>query len=430
MSITDAAGNPPSPAPSGLYLHLSTTRIVVIAIALLTPWVLIVVKSASRPRANITSHQPIAAVPPTAPTTTASHSPVPAGPWGELEVTPIQIEAPADAAVRFAQADTSTWYFPHCTSDKLSGILKSAGLTDAQRQSIVQAATPDPASDGLAVKPDPAIVAALSYEVRTALYQVLADDPRNAQSEPFRRPPDPANDWFADLGLNEQAASLAKRLVYRRGDLEAFADVSIILPALHTDAERNKLFRALSSQSVLVVRLRIGPQSDLHALLDYWGKDDRQREIQPLLESLAKVPGGDAINIAQILPQFVRTRLYTYPEPVGSAPNGPFDCHWTSLNFWNATPDNRCSNANFVRELLGSAYHRVEKPSQLGDIIFFLNKDGQGIHSATFIAEDIVFTKNGTSISAPWVLMRLPSLLSYYENIDPLKTMVFRKNSL
>ena len=33
--------------------------------------------------------------------------------------------------------------------------------------------------------------------------------------------------------------------------------------------------------------------------------------------------------------------------------NGPCDCHWTSLNFWNAVPDDRFSNPNYVREQLG-----------------------------------------------------------------------------
>jgi hypothetical protein len=347
-----------------------------------------------------------------------------------LEVTPIIIEAPADTAIRFAQADTSNWFFADCNAEKLAKIVKSAGVTDAQREAILRSAAVDPSINGMRVRLDPAIIVSLSHEARTALYQVLSEDPRNPQAEPFRRRPNPANDWFADIGLSEETVSMARKLVYRRGEMEAFADVSAIVPTLHSDTERGQLFRALSSQAVLVVQLRIGPQSDLRKLVDYWGKGDRQREVGPLLESLSKVPGGDEINIAQLLPQFARSRIYTFPEPTGTTANGPLDCHWTSLNFWNATPDDRFTNPVHVREQLGREYHAVEKPTQLGDVIFLLDQKGQGIHSATYVADDIVFTKNGTSVAAPWVLMRLPNLLSYYENVDVVKTLVFRKNGV
>ncbi len=424
MFIADGTANPSLPQRRGIYLHLSKTRIILIALLLVAPWVVILVRAATRPHPAISQpHEKTQA-------TTSSSRPSPTGEWGQLEVTPITIEAPADAAIRFAQADTSTWYFADCTAEKFAGYLKSAGLTDSQRQSIEHSAHGDPAINGVIVKPDPEVLTSLSYDARSALYQILSEDSRNPQAEPFRRRPNPASDWFADIGLNDQAAALARRLVYRRGDMEAFADVSAILPAIHTDTERSKLFQTLSSQAVLVVRLRISPQSDIRALIDYWGKNDRQREVSPLLESLARVPGGDAVNIAQLLTTLARTKLYSYPQPVGSGANGPFDCHWTSLNFWNAVPDDRFSNPNYVREQLGKNYHTVTKPTQLGDVIFFLDKNDQGIHSATYIADDIVFTKNGTSVAAPWVLMRLPSLLTYYENIDPVKTMVFRKNGI
>jgi hypothetical protein len=429
MFVTDATGTPPRRVSRGFHLHLSKSGIAIIGVFLLAPWVFIFVRSGLRPHVDSVAQ----AQPATAPVVAASatsQKPSATGPWGELDVTPITIEAPADAAIRFAQADTSTWYFADCTAEKLAAILKSAGLTDTQREAILRLAVSDPSINGMRVKADSGTIVSLSYEARTALYQVLSEDSRNPQAEPFRRRPNPANDWFAEIGLSEETASMARKLVYRRGEMEAFADVSAIVPTLHTDTERAQLFRALSSQAVLLVQLRITPQTDLRALIDYWGKGDRQREVGPLLESLSKVPGGDEINVAQLLPQFARSRIYTYPEPTGTTANGPLDCHWTSLNFWNSIPDNRFSNPNNVREQLGREYRQVEKPTQLGDVIFLLDQKGQGIHSATYVADDIVFTKNGTSVAAPWVLMRLPNLLSYYENADVVKTLVFRKNGL
>lgn len=103
----------------------------------------------------------------------------------------------------------------------------------------------------------------------------------------------------------------------------------------------------------------------------------------------------------KVSPTLARSKLYTYPKPVGTGASGPCDCRWTSLNFWNAVPDDRRSNPNYVREQLGKNYRAVPKPTQLGDVIFFLDKNDEGIHSATYIADDIVFTKMEPASSPP-----------------------------
>ena len=76
-----------------------------------------------------------------------------------------------------------------------------------------------------------------------------------------------------------------------------------------------------------------------------------------------------------------------------------------------------------------TAYHAIDKPQRLGDIVFLVNKNGDGIHSAVFVADDIVFTKNGSNMAAPWIFMRLADLQTYYETNGAVKTIIFRKNS-
>ena len=113
MFIADGNANPSLAKRRGLYLHLSKTRVVLIALLILAPWVVILVRSGHAAPCSISvAHEK----PPA--TTSAAQTPAPTGEWGQLEVTPITIEAPADAAIRFAQADTSTWYFPNCTAEK------------------------------------------------------------------------------------------------------------------------------------------------------------------------------------------------------------------------------------------------------------------------------------------------------------------------
>jgi hypothetical protein len=424
MFTTDAAGSPPRTLRRGIYLRISKTRAAIFALFVLAPWIVMGAWYVARHRA--------AAVTPTVPlpATAAIARVEPAGPWGELEVTPITIEPPADFAARFAQIDTSTWYFANCTAAGLAELLKSAGLTEEHRDALLRACLPDSTINGLTVKPDLALVTSLSPEARTALYQVLGADRRNPQAEPFRHRHDAPDDWFAGHALASDTVALARKLVFRRGDLDAIADVSAILAGVTADDERAKLFRALTRQATLMVRLRVTPQSDLRALVEYWGRGGREREVGPLLESLARLPGGNLINVAQLLPQFARGRVYTYPEPIGGALNGPLDCHYTSFNFWSAVPDDQFTDAARVGQQLRAAYHVIDQPAQLGDLIFLLDPAGQGLHSAVYVADGICFTKNGSNIASPWILMRLPDLVEYYHGANgPLTVRAFRRNS-
>jgi hypothetical protein len=404
----------------GVYLRISRLRLFVLSLFLFGSWFAVFHFAANKPA-------PAASAPVT---TVAVSQPAPTGPWGELEVTPIDLEPPADAAERFTTVDTSTWYFRNCDTAHLTQLLQTAGLSHAQQEGILQSCTPDPSINGLAAKPDPAIVISLFPPARSAIYRVLAADPKNAQAEPFRHRPDPKDDWFADTGLPADILSIARRLVYRRGDMEAFVDVSAIMPFLKTDADKAALFRALSAQSALLVRLRVRPQSDVRALTQYWGVGDRERQVGPLLESLARLPAGNAINVAELLPPFARARVYTFPTLEGATPNGRFDCHWTTLNFWNRVPVDEFTRADYVANQITTAYHTVEKPEQLGDAILLVNEKGDGIHSATYIADGIVFTKNGSSMAAPWIFVHLTDLLTYYETNGAVKTIVLRKNSI
>ncbi len=59
--------------------------------------------------------------------------------------------------------------------------------------------------------------------------------------------------------------------------------------------------------------------------------------------------------------------------------------------------------------------------------MFVLNPDGGVIHSAVYIADDIVFTKIGANFAQPWILMRMENLLHVYTlNKEP--TAVFYRH--
>jgi hypothetical protein len=422
MFISDGAGAA-APPRRGVYFRLSRSRVCLLSLCIVGSWFAIFYFAA-------TKRLPAASAPAASTSSPSTQASVLAGPWGELEVTPIDLEPPADAAERFASVDTSTWYFRDTDTAQLAQLLQTAGLSQAQRDGILQSCTPDASINGLVAKPDPAIVISLFPPARTAIYRVLAADPKNPQAEPFRHRPDPHEDWFAETGLSAEILTIARRLVYRRGDLEAFADVSAIAPFLKTEADRAALYRALSAQSALLVRLRVHPQSDIAALVKYWGVGGRERQVGPLLESLARLPNGSPINVTELLPEFARAHAYTFPALEGASPNGRYDCHWTTFNFWSRTPDDEFTRSDYVASRINSGYHVVDKADQLGDVILLLNAKGEGIHSATYVADDIVFTKNGSSMAAPWIFVNLADLLAYYETNGAVKKVTLRKNMI
>lgn len=67
---------------------------------------------------------------------------------------------------------------------------------------------------------------------------------------------------------------------------------------------------------------------------------------------------------------------------------------------------------------------------RFGDIIVLSDpQDGKIIHSAVYIAGDIVFTKNGMALQRPWILMRYNDMLSRYSMDFTPNTQVYRQKS-
>jgi hypothetical protein len=418
---SDHRGLPMPHARRGLYLRAACFACLIVAPVL-------VILGATMAR------RPPAAAPGSKADTPAATSPAiapVAGPWGELDVAPLTLEPPAEMMARFTQLDDPLWYFRQSTPATVDEQLKAAGLADAERHALLQTCTAALRVDGASVRPSPALVFGLRPEVREAIYNLLWATPANRQSEPFRRvvdAPGNAGDWFADCAIGGENLALARKLLYRRGGLECFVDVSAMLSVLHGDDERARLFSTLSRQSSLSVKVRVpSPGADLRPLVDYWGKNGRDREVAAALAS-AQQRGEATVDVTKLLPPFAATRLNAYPQAPGKVINGPEDCHYTSLNFWNDAADERFLNADVVVDTLLAGFHPIDKAAQLGDLVLFVNRQGKGIHSAVYVAADIYFTKNGSNVAAPWMLMRYEDLSAYYGVFDVERTMSFRPN--
>jgi hypothetical protein len=51
-------------------------------------------------------------------------------------------------------------------------------------------------------------------------------------------------------------------------------------------------------------------------------------------------------------------------------------------------------------------------------------------HSAVYIADDILFTKNGPNPSNPWMFARLQEVTDYYPQGEPVSVAYYRRKDI
>jgi hypothetical protein len=395
---------------------------------LLCPW-LIVVGLILHPRfaAKSSPH----GVPATAPATSSPDviqcSP---GPWGDVQYSRLVIEPPDEFIPEdYLRPMAIVWTFPGFTPDALAELWRGARLSE--RDIAVLQEVTHVLPDRIVVQPPADLVLALDSHARTTLYAALSTFPENLDHhEPFRFRADTAEEWFADSGLSPATLALVQRLLYRRGTSLLFSDHPAVMPLIASRAERLRLVRTLARKSTLLVKVRVGPESNVEELSDYWGRGPRHKDLRALLKSISKRPGGTTLDVAHLLPAFARSHLFTYRAPSGDPIQNSHDCHWTSLNFFNNPPDERFADIDKVRIAFESEYLPVAGSPVFGDILTFSRADGTIIHSCVYIADDIVFTKNGASEVMPWILMNLPDVIAFYPADPPLTLSAFRRKDI
>jgi len=177
----------------------------------------------------------------------------------------------------------------------------------------------------------------------------------------------------------------------------------------------------------VMARLSIQPDMDIDKIAAYWGSMPNVHftDIRPLMESLKQLPGGAEFSVIYLLPKFARDRLYTFPQP--PKPGDPvMDCHWTTFNFASDTPDNRFNDPTYAMQFIEKNYYQIAAPSHYGDILLLMNDRQEIKHSAVFLADDLIFTKNGDNYRQPWMIMRIPDLLATYP-ATPQMTAVYMR---
>jgi hypothetical protein len=349
-------------------------------------------------------------------------------PWGRLEITTVPFENTEDIfldhAVRLKKPE---WVFEGGTAEQVVGFLKSANLDDTQQRALLATNKWSINESNCVIYPPDEVVSGLSSSARSRIYWALGQCQSNySQCFPFRFAPNRFEDRFANSGLSARSFSFVRGLCYTNDDLLSFCDLDVASKKL-SKPEFDALIRTLYAVPSVRVRLRVGPNDDVQKLVKYWGKGGRERRVRPILESIARLPGGDSVAVPYLLPGSARLELFTFPDPTRDPAEVREDCFFTALNFFNKYADSKFLNKNTTREMLQNDYTIVNGPATYGDLMTLINSHGDAVHIAVYIAEDIVFTKNGVNTLQPWVLMRMDDMLSYFPSPEPLRVVIFRK---
>lgn len=342
------------------------------------------------------------------------------GPWGSLKKTPIVISPPLELISDSWGRESRTpyqWLLPGTSPEVMLAFLSSTGLTPEQIAQLQASARPDSSINGLVVTPTPELLRSLSPEVRAKLYVQLGRTPLNFdQCNAFRFAATSSDDWFAGSLISPATRRLVEPLLYRHGEHLYFADVDLVRSQITDPTELRYLAKTLLRQPTDIVELLVTDPSSVKDLADYWGNGGRRTDIRPLLESVAAEGKDHSIDIIHLLPTLAREHLYRYPRPTAAERDRStlVNCLWSSLNFFNSTPDDRFLDVAYSLDRLRQDYYVVESNFELGDVVVFLDEQGNIFHAAVQIADDLVFTKNGQSTMAPWVIVPIETLKDFY----------------
>lgn len=371
------------------------------------------------------------AVPPTSSSpATALSEPQQDQPWGQLLVEDITIEQPTEY-VSFESTDLrrTQWFFGSCNETQTANILSAAGLSDAEVAALLHKDHTTTANTGTTITPTESMILGLKTEVRAKLYKELARWPENTLCvAPYHLTSEPLEPIFASKSIKQETIDLIRRLTFQRGGVTCFSDVNLVLNQIASPEDKIKVLQALTFQQATLVEIQINDQTDIDELLGYWGAvpEVRSKDLRPLLESIQKTPQGLNLSLLYFLPPFARERLFTFPFP--SKPGDTkMDCHWTALNFFNATTDDRFQDTAYASAYVNENFYQIGAATKCGDLIFLRDSSGAIVHSAVHIAADIVFTKNGMNYAQPWILMRMKHLINVYTQEKPPEVIYYRR---
>jgi len=350
------------------------------------------------------------------------------GPWGKLQYHEIILEPPG---YRMTISDRFTppitWDFPEMSSRAVKEKLKQFGFDSAQIARLEKESEWQPSETGTLVFPSDQFIIGMTPNQRRDLYNHLWDRgidgvTFNIEGRDFK--------IFETDDFPKDVVSLIQSLSYFRGETRVFSDCALIVTKMETTEQKVNFLKKMARTKALVVKLAIDEDSDLDELASYWSVNPRQKTSLPILRSIRSTEGVEMIDLVHLMPPVGRKYLYTYLQADDAVWSDQPDCYWTAINFSKTTPSKRLLDVGDVGFYLNEDFVPVEPPYKFGDAIVLSDETEKFVHSYVYIADDIVYTKNGKSALYPWIMMRESDMLTRYSQLTTTKRAYRPKTAL
>ena len=356
------------------------------------------------------------------------------GLWGTLEYFPVFLEAPESLIERFPiPASKSRWVFDSTSESDIRNLLKDCGLEDILVDAIFSAQQPVTEGSLTYLFPRVAQLDAISTEVRTKIYAELRKVSANEYHvDPVLITSGDVESWFKGADIDANSLAFIKKFSYIRGDCLAFSDLPALMSISSGESHMKKLMKVLTRSRCLMVSVKLDGNTEVEKVMNYWttGLNTRKKDVASLIKSIIAVRGEASMDLNHLLPATPRKLLYTYPDMSMFTEGIMPDCHWSSLNFFNYDVKPYLLDSRLATSVVLEQFTPVQAPYKFGDIMFLLDaKHGDAFHSCVYIADDIVYTKNGRNIVSPWLLMKLEDVQKIYIHDGNGRVQAYRNKS-
>lgn len=334
------------------------------------------------------------------------------GVWGALTAHPITLQIPDEYLIGMIKSDRTTsprWVFKGFSRKRVLNLFASAGLGEAELQVLTDTNHWQLLTNQIVITPPHSVVLALSPQTRSIIYTELAQFSENAlQHSPFFWKAKDEAAFFSNSSLPESAKSLLRQLSYQKGNLMAFADLETLLATLPvSETELLHILKPLSTKPAVLAKLRLTPETDMDALVRYWGVGGLTKMMEPALEAATRIPQGRTATFLAILPPFARQRLNIYS---GGGDDDGMDGLWTAFNFFANVPEAANAAPKFWSNKINTDYFSVFTDPRYGDIMLITRPTGEVVQAGVYLADDLVFTRIGPTRWEPWTIMTVADL--------------------
>lgn len=358
-----------------------------------------------------------------------------AGPWGALSYYYFYLEAPAHLVDFFPPRSPRTrWAVPSDLQDELYGVIDSADLPQELLKTLHNPNIVGTGGGIFALFPPSEMVAALTTESRAKIYNYLSRFDCNPDIRyPVRIRSGSVDEWASGTTIRPELVDVMRAMAYNQGNLLVFGDMPHLYSLARSDDEAKMLQKHSSRTRSMMVSLDVKKSGSIESLLNYWttGLSLRRKEIEPLLVAAASTPGISGVDLVHLLPPLPRKLLYTYPDMSYAADGVLPDCHWTMLNFFNYNAETFYLDEFFAASRLLSGFVTVDPPYRFGDALVFVTEEMNAFHSCIYLGADLVYTKNGRSLFAPWTVLHLNDVIATYPDADgkPMRIQCYRREA-